>query len=56
VKGTPSPLYAMRSSSHVICELRGGRVIRPARNRAASTACHSKTLNVNLDFELVLHG
>ncbi len=47
VNGTPSPLYAILSSSHLICSLVGGRVIRPARNLATNTACHSKTLNVN---------
>jgi hypothetical protein len=40
-------LYAILSSSHLICSLVGGRVIRPARNLATNTACHSKTLNVN---------
>ena len=46
VKDTPSPLRAILSSSHLICSPIGGSDTRPARNRAARTACHSNTLNI----------
>lgn len=46
VNGAPSPFFAIRSCSHFSCSLSVGNVTRPARSRAARTACHSNILKV----------
>ena len=44
--GWPSPTRANRSTSHFFCSRSGGSRMRPARKRATTTACHSKTRKV----------